>query len=76
MLTVNNGKSKVTKVRKRLKKTLFKAKTARVLFRDQLTKKLEIPKLYNYYNYNMLAVNVTDQLASLNSDQQRIRRGA
>jgi hypothetical protein len=28
MLTVNDGKSKVTKVRKRPKKTLFKAKTA------------------------------------------------
>jgi hypothetical protein len=65
--TVNNEKSKVTKVRKRPKKTSFKAKTAQVPFGDQLTKKLEIPELYNYYNYNMLAVNVTDQLASLNS---------
>jgi hypothetical protein len=60
MLTVNNGKSKVTKVRKRPKKTLSKAKTTQVLFEDQLTKELEISELYNCYNYNMLAVNVAD----------------
>jgi hypothetical protein len=51
MLTVSDGKSKVTKARKRLKKTLYKAKTTQVLFRDQLTKELEIPELYDYYNY-------------------------
>jgi hypothetical protein len=60
MLTVYNGKSKVTKVRKRPKKTLSKAKTARVPFGDQPTKELEIPELYNCYNYNMLAINVAD----------------
>ena len=76
MLTVNDRKSKVTRVRKRPKKTLSKAKTTRVPFRDQPTKELEIPKVYDYYNHNMLAVNMTDQLASLNSDHQRIRKGA
>jgi hypothetical protein len=75
MSTVYNGKSKVTKVRKRPKKTSSKAKTARVPFEDQLTKELEIPELYNCYNYNMLAIDVADQLASLNSDKQRIKRG-
>jgi hypothetical protein len=60
MLTVHNRKSKVTKVRKRPKKTLFKAKTTQVLFRDKAIKKLEIPKLYDCYNYNMLAVNIAD----------------
>jgi hypothetical protein len=67
MLTVHNRKSRVTRVRKRPKKTLSKAKTAQVLFKDKATKKLEIPELYNCYNYNMLAVNIADQLASLNS---------
>ena len=76
MSTVNNEKSKVTKVQKRPKKTSSKAKTARVLFGDQPTKELEIPELYNCYNHNMLAVDVADQLASSNSGQRRIRRGA
>jgi hypothetical protein len=75
MSTVYNRKSKVTKVRKRPKKTLFKAKTACVPFRDQPTKKLEISELYNYYNHNMLAIDVANQLASLNSSKRRIKRG-
>jgi hypothetical protein len=76
MSTVNNRKSKVTRVRKRPKKTSSKAKTARVPFGDQSTKELKIPEVYDYYNYNMLAVNVADQLASSNSGHQQIRRGA
>jgi hypothetical protein len=60
-------KSRVTRVRKRLKKTLSKAKTAQVLFGDKATKKLKIPKLYDCYNYNMLAVNIANQLTSLNN---------
>jgi hypothetical protein len=76
MSTVNDGKSKVTRVRKRPKKTSSKAKTARVPFGDQPTKELEIPELYDCYNHNMLAVDVADQLASSNSGQRRIRRGA
>jgi hypothetical protein len=46
-----------------------------VLFGDKATKELEIPELYDCYNYNMLAVNIADQLASLNSGHRRIRRG-
>jgi hypothetical protein len=76
MSTVNNRKSKVTRFRKRPKKTLSKAKTSRVLFGDQLTKELEIPKVYNNYNYNILSINVTDQLAGLNNNRRRIRRDA
>jgi hypothetical protein len=76
MSTVNDEKSKVTRVRKRPKKTLSKAKTARVPFRDQPTKELEIPEVYDYYNHNMLVVDVADQLASSNSGHRRIRRGA
>jgi hypothetical protein len=75
MSTIHNRKSRVTKVQKRPKKTLFKVKTAQVLFRDKTTKKLKIPELYDCYNYNMLAVNIADQLASLNSSHQQIRRG-
>jgi hypothetical protein len=75
MSTVHDGKSRVTRVRKRPKKTLSKAKTARVLFGDKATKELEIPELYDYYNHNMLAVNIADQLASSNSGHRQIRRG-
>jgi hypothetical protein len=75
MSTVHDGKSKVTRVRKRPKKTSSKAKTARVPFGDQPTKELEIPELYDCYNHNMLAIDVADQLASSNSGKQRIKRG-
>jgi hypothetical protein len=75
MSTVHNRKSKVTKVRKRPKKTSSKTKTARVPFGDQPTKELEIPELYNCYNHNILAINVADQLASSNSSRRRIKRG-
>jgi hypothetical protein len=60
MSTVHNRKSKVTKVQKRPKKILFKAKTAQVLFGDKATKELEIPELYDCYNYNILAVDIAD----------------
>ena len=76
MSTVYDGKSKVTRVRKRPKKTSSKARTARVPFGDQPTKELEIPELYDCYNHNMLAVDVADQLASSNSGRRRIKRGA
>jgi hypothetical protein len=60
MSTVNNRKSKVTRLWKRPKKTSFKAKTSQVPFRDQPTKELEIPKVYDNYNYNMLSIDVAD----------------
>ena len=76
MSTVHNRKSMVTRVRKRPKKTSSKAKTARLPFGNQPTKALEIPELYDCYNHNMLAIDIADQLASLNSGRRRIRRGA
>jgi hypothetical protein len=75
MSTVFNGKEKVTQLRKQPKKTLSKAKTARIPFGNQATKELEISKIYDFYNYNMLAVNVADQLAASNAGYQRIRKG-
>ena len=75
ILTVFNKKEKVTRLQKRPKKTLSKAKTARVSFGDKAIKKLEIPKIYDFYNYNILAVDVTDQLAAFNAGYRRIRRG-
>jgi hypothetical protein len=60
MLTIHNRKSRVTKIQKQPKKTLFKAKTTQVLFKNKVIKELKIPKLYNYYNYNMLAVNIAN----------------
>ena len=67
MSTVYNRKSKITQVQKRPKKTLSKAKTARVPFGDQPIKELEIPQLYDCYNHNILVIDVTNQLASSNS---------
>jgi hypothetical protein len=43
MLTVFDKSACVTTIQKRPKKTLTNAKTARVLFKDQPTKELEIP---------------------------------
>jgi hypothetical protein len=76
MLTVYNKTGYVTIIQRRPKKTLTNAKTTQVLFRDQPTKELEILKVYHEYNHKMLEVNITDQLASLNSGQRRIRKGA
>jgi hypothetical protein len=75
MSTVFNKKEKITQLQKRPKKTLSKAKTACVPFRDKATKKLKIPKIYNFYNHNMLTVDMTDQLVVFNTGYQRIRRG-
>jgi hypothetical protein len=76
MSTVYNRTGHVTTVQRRPKKTSTNAKTARVPFGDQPTKELEIPKVYHEYNHKMLEVDMADQLASLNSGQRRIRRGA
>jgi hypothetical protein len=75
MSTVFDGKEKVIQLQKRPKKTSSKAKTARIPFGDKATKELEIPKIYDFYNHNMLAVDVADQLAASNTGYQRIRRG-
>ena len=76
MSTVYDGKSKVTRVRKRPKKTSSKAKTAQEPFGYQPTKELEIPELYDCYNHNMLAIDLADQYAGSNGGKRRIRRGA
>ena len=60
MSIVHTKESKVTRVRKRPKKTLSKTKTACVTFGDQATKELEIPELYDCCNHNMLAIDVAD----------------
>jgi hypothetical protein len=67
MSTVINRNKQVKKERKRPKKISFKAKTARVPFKDQLTKKLIIPWLYNSYNYNIKAVNKHNNIISQNA---------
>jgi hypothetical protein len=61
---VMDRNEQVERERKRPKKTSFKAKTARVLFGDQPTKKLMISQLYNGYNYNINAVNKHDNITS------------
>ena len=76
MSTVSDGKCKVARVRKGPRKTSSKVKISRVPFGGQLTKELEIPEVYDSYNHHMLAVDVTDQLASSNDGRRRIRRGA
>jgi hypothetical protein len=67
MLTVINRNKQVKKEHKRPKKTLSKTKTARVPFKDQPTKKLIIPQLYNSYNYNIGAVNKHNNITSQNA---------
>jgi hypothetical protein len=64
MLTVIDKNKQVKKERKRPKKTLSKAKTARVSFRDRLIKKLIISWLYKGYNYNISAVNKHNNITS------------
>jgi hypothetical protein len=76
MSTVYNKTCCVTTVQRRPKKTSTNTKTAQVLFKDQPTKELKIPEVYYEYNHKMLEVNIADQLASLNSSQRQIRRGA
>jgi hypothetical protein len=76
MSTVYNRTGRVTTVRKRPKKTSTNTKTAQVLFGDQPTKELKISEVYRKYNHKILEVNIADQLASSNSSQRRIRKGA
>jgi hypothetical protein len=64
MSTVIDRNKQVERERKRLKETSSKAKTARVLFGDRLTKKLMISRLYNGYNYNIRAVDKHNNITS------------
>jgi hypothetical protein len=64
MSTVINRNKQVKRERKRPKETSSKAKTARVPFGDQSTKKLIIPRLYNGYNYNIRAVDKHNNITS------------
>jgi hypothetical protein len=75
MSAVFNGSACVITVQKRSKEILTNTKTACVLFGDQLTKELEIPQVYDFYNHKIEAVNITDQLAAIDYGCQRIRRG-
>jgi hypothetical protein len=76
MSTVYNRTGCVITVQRQPKKTSTNAKTAQVPFGDQPMKKLKIPEVYHKYNHKILKVNIADQLASSNSGQRQIRRGA
>jgi hypothetical protein len=75
MSTVMDGNEQVERERKRPKETSSKAKTARVPFGDQPTKKLMIPRLYDGYNYNMGAVDEHDNMTSRNAGLRPVVRG-
>jgi hypothetical protein len=75
MFIVINRNAQVKQERKRPKKTLSKAKTARVPFGDLPKKKLMISWLYNSYNHNIKAVNEHDNMASRNAGLRQIVRG-
>ena len=76
MSTVFDGIKKVLRLRRRPKETAKHAKTSRVPFGKDATKKLWIPQLYDSYNYNMGAVDLGDQLQGHNAGLRRLRRGA
>ncbi|KAL5325054.1 hypothetical protein ACEPPN_006176 [Leptodophora sp. 'Broadleaf-Isolate-01'] len=62
MSTFWDGKTKVVRVRKRLKETAGNAKVSRKPFGNQPTKKLLILELFDEYNHYMGDVDVGDQL--------------
>jgi hypothetical protein len=64
MSLVLSGDEKVVRLRKRLKETSFKAKTARVPFSKDPVKELSIPAIADSYNYHMGAVNEFDHLTA------------
>ena len=74
MTTIFEEDHKILTLRRRPKETSSSAKTARQSFNDT-TKELEIPEVYHQYNYNMLGIDVADQLAGSNNGNRRIRRG-
>jgi hypothetical protein len=51
---------KITRNRKRLKKTSINSIIAREVFNGQYRKELEIPLFINYYNYYMNLVDVVN----------------
>jgi hypothetical protein len=55
---------KVIRLKKKLKETSFKAKTSRVLFREDLVKELSIPVIADEYNYYIGAVDKFDYLTA------------
>ncbi|PVH68552.1 hypothetical protein DL98DRAFT_440977, partial [Cadophora sp. DSE1049] len=75
ILTVWDGKKKVLRFQRKPKETATHARTSRVPFRDQPTKKLWIPQLYDAYNHNIKAVDLGDQLHAYNNSERRLRRG-
>jgi hypothetical protein len=75
MSTVFDGREMVQRERKRPKETSTKGKTARVAFGDQPRKVLWIPKLFDSYNYNMLAVDQHNHMTAQNSGLRQVRRG-
>ncbi len=52
----------IVQLRKRLKETFSKAKTSRVLFKEDAIKELSIPMIMDEYNHEMGAVNEFDHL--------------
>jgi hypothetical protein len=58
MSTGTTVEGQVKRLRKPPKETSLKAKTARKPFGNQPTKELDIPELYDKYNYKMGAIDV------------------
>jgi hypothetical protein len=64
MSSVLSGDERVVRLRRRLKETSFKAKTARAPFGKEAVKELSIPAIADGYNYHMGAVNEFDHLTA------------
>jgi hypothetical protein len=76
MSTVMSGDTKVLRRRKRPKETSSKAKTSRVPFKGREAEKdLWIPKVADFYNHFMGAVDEVDHLTAINPGLRHVERG-
>lgn len=76
MSTVKDGTKKVKSLRKRPKQRKQKEEQKHKPFKGQPTAELEIPELFDMYNYNMGPVDGFDHLCAMNSGLRTIKRGA
>ena len=60
--TIHTANDFITRQRKRLAKTSISARIIRLVFGDNLIKKLEIPIFIDDYNYNIGGVDIANQL--------------
>jgi hypothetical protein len=75
MSTLWDAKESIWSIRKRLKLSSSKAKTARQPFGNMAEKEMQIPRVYDAYNHIMGEVDLADQLQGHNGGYRLIKRG-